>query len=215
MVGPSSISALAKFKRHSLNNWVEDISALGEFTELEELNLAFTRVKDIELLTILKKLKKFNLSDTEVTKNVENFEHLAQLTTLEELSFGKNQFDSLAEVEALGNAISRLPQLKNLNLCETGIKDDSGRTHLDIRSLFDAPQGGGSESPSVLSHIDLSGIEVLHIESLKSALKQLRYIYLNKKQIRNQNGELIRMRKPRDGVVGDSIGIYVIRSNMC
>ena len=161
----SSLEPLSKIKTlKQILFWheslVSDLSCLEDNHNLEVLVIGYCPIKDISVLSKLKKLKKVALRRTKIT----DISSLAQLNDLEELNIIETDVTSIAPINSL-------PKLKHLYLYDTPIEDLS---HLStMSSLYtlgaDGPQTCHPDFGkwvSQITYLNLSGSPISDLSTL-------------------------------------------------
>ena len=156
----SPLKDLTKLKKLVLkNNKIEDLSAIGSLTELEELDLYGNRgIKSINGFENLKKLKKLLLNRTgEIT----DISPLKECKDLEELSIQNNKVSS---IEAL--------------------KDHEKLTLLDISGNKQITDLSPLEKSTKLTRLLANGNKIENLDSLKN-LTELKEIHVSENKIKD------------------------------
>ncbi|MEJ8751476.1 cell wall-binding repeat-containing protein [Lagierella sp. ICN-221743] len=166
----SPLKDLTKLKKLVLkNNKIEDLSAIGSLTELEELNLYGNRgIKSIAGFENLKKLKKLLLNRT---GGITDISPLKECKDLEELSIQSNKISS---IEAL--------------------KDHEKLTLLDISGNKQITDLSPLEKSTKLTRLLANGNKIESLDSLKN-LTELKEIHVSENKIKDLSplGKLVNL----------------------
>lgn len=164
------LKELTKLKKLVLkNNKIEDLSAIGSLTDLEELDLYGNRgIKSIDGFENLKKLKKLILNRT---GGITDISPLKECKDLEELSIQSNKISS---IEAL--------------------KDHEKLTLLDISGNKQITDLSPLEKSTKLTRLLANGNKIESLDSLKN-LKELKEIHVSENKIKDLSplGKLVNL----------------------
>ncbi len=201
---PASLSTLERLEKLKISRaTIDDITLIEGMSNLRELTLELSTLRDLSPLANLKKLKFLNL-DYSIVTNTQSISSLNQLETLQWVDASLEDTDTLmnlkkliyldlrrSKIESL-NGLSELKKLENLYISHTKVKDLSPLIALDALRKININHTEISdlsplENNSELQSLFFSGTKVVDLKPL-SNLKSLSAIQLYGTEVRSLSG---------------------------
>ena len=162
----------------SNNRYIQDITPLGQLTNLRFLNLAGTNIDDLTAIRNLTELRSLNISNTKI-KDLTPLKYSSKLEKLNINNTGLLNID----------VVSRMPELKTLELNSTRISDFSPIRKLNLiqklnLSATKITNLNFIEHLSLLTDLDLAKTNVQEVNPL-AGLSNLNSLILDSTHVRD------------------------------